>query len=110
MPAGNLLHRALVALVIAVIAAVLFGGIAGTAAGIAKILFYIFIVIFLVVLVMNFIGRAHRAVSRVSRARYSTEIHSHVSQGWQPAHVDNIGPPCAILCTRTSTGPDRFWS
>jgi uncharacterized membrane protein YtjA (UPF0391 family) len=64
MPAGNLLHHALVALVIALLAALLgFGGIAGAAAGIAQTLFYVFLVIFLVVMIMNFMGRRRRGRS-----------------------------------------------
>ncbi len=61
MPAGNLLHWAIVALVAAVLG---FGGIAGAAAAdIAKILFWVFLVIFLVVLVMNFMGRVRPAAA-----------------------------------------------
>ncbi len=50
----ELLHWALIALVVALVAAVLgFGGIAGTAAGIAKLLFWIFVVIAVAVFVMH---------------------------------------------------------
>lgn len=50
----DMLHYALVFLIIALVAGVLgFGGIAGAAAGIAKILFFVFLVIFLVSLVMG---------------------------------------------------------
>ena len=60
MPAGNLLHWAIVALVAAVVC---FGGIAGAAVDIARILFWVFLVIFLVVLVMNFMGRVRPAAA-----------------------------------------------
>ncbi len=54
----NMLHYAVVFLVIALIAAVLgFGGIAAGAAGIAKILFFVFLVI---AIVTFFVGRAPR--------------------------------------------------
>lgn len=55
MNVGNLLHWALIFLVVAVIAAVLgFGGAAGTAFAGAKIIFYIAIVLLVVSLVLNF--------------------------------------------------------
>ena len=63
MPAGNLLHWAIVALVAAVLG---FGGIAGAAADIARILFWVFLVIFLVVPVMNLMGRVRPAALGLS--------------------------------------------
>jgi uncharacterized membrane protein YtjA (UPF0391 family) len=55
----NMLHYALVFLVIAIIAAFLgFGGIAGAFVGIAKILFFLFLIAFVVSLVMNVARRA----------------------------------------------------
>jgi uncharacterized membrane protein YtjA (UPF0391 family) len=54
----NMLHWALVFLVIAIIAAIFgFGGIVSAAAGIAKILFFIFLILFIVSL---FTGRRSR--------------------------------------------------
>jgi uncharacterized membrane protein YtjA (UPF0391 family) len=48
----DMLHYALVFLVVAIVAGVLgFGGIAGTAAAIAKILFFVFLILFLIGLV-----------------------------------------------------------
>lgn len=60
--AGNLLHWALVALVIAIIAAVLgFGGIAGTAMEAAKIVFFVAIALFLISAVFGVMrGRSPR--------------------------------------------------
>jgi uncharacterized membrane protein YtjA (UPF0391 family) len=56
---GNLLHYAIVFLVIALIAAAVgFGGVAGVAMEGARILFWVFIVLFVVSLVANFVRRA----------------------------------------------------
>ncbi|MDX2201850.1 MAG: DUF1328 domain-containing protein [Hyphomicrobiaceae bacterium] len=56
---GNLLHYAIVFLVIALIAAAVgFGGVAGFAMEGAKILFWVFIVLFVVSLIANFVRRA----------------------------------------------------
>jgi uncharacterized membrane protein YtjA (UPF0391 family) len=50
----NMLHYAVVFLVIALIAALFgFGVIASTAAGIAKILFFVFLILFLVSMLMG---------------------------------------------------------
>lgn len=55
MNVGNLLHWALIFLVVAIIAAVLgFGGAAGTAMEGAKIIFYIAIILLVVSLILNF--------------------------------------------------------
>jgi uncharacterized membrane protein YtjA (UPF0391 family) len=55
----DMLHYALVFLLIALVAALLgFGGIAASFAGIAKILFFLFIILFLVSLIMNVSRRA----------------------------------------------------
>jgi len=55
---GNLLHYAVVFLVVALIAAALgFGGVAGVAVDAAKLLFWVFLVLFVVSLV---IGLARR--------------------------------------------------
>ena len=55
MNVGNLLHWALIFLIVAIVAAVLgFGGAAGTAMEGAKIIFYIAIVLLLVSIVLNF--------------------------------------------------------
>lgn len=55
----NLLHWAIVFLVVALIAGVLgFGGIAGTAVGAAKILFWIAIILAIVSFVANTMRRA----------------------------------------------------
>lgn len=55
---GNLLHYAIVFLVVALIAAFLgFGGVAGTAMEGARILFWVAIVLFLVSAVVGFIRR-----------------------------------------------------
>ncbi len=52
---GNLLHYALVFLVVALIAAVLgFGGVSGIAMEGARILFWVAIILFLISLVANF--------------------------------------------------------
>ena len=55
---GNLLHYAIVFLVVALVAAVLgFGGVAGTAMEGARILFWVAIVLFLVSAVVGFVRR-----------------------------------------------------
>lgn len=56
---GNLLHYAIVFLVIALVAAFLgFGGVAGTAMEGARILFWVAIVLFVVSLIMSVIRKA----------------------------------------------------
>lgn len=56
---GNLLHYAIVFLVIALVAAAVgFGGVAGFAMEGARILFWVFIVLFVVSLIANFARRA----------------------------------------------------
>jgi uncharacterized membrane protein YtjA (UPF0391 family) len=56
---GNLLHYALVFLVVALVAAAVgFGGVAGVAMEGARLLFWVFIVLFVVSLVANFARRA----------------------------------------------------
>lgn len=56
---GNLLHYAIVFLVVALIAAFLgFGGVAGTAMEGARILFWVAIILFVVSIVANFLRRA----------------------------------------------------
>ncbi len=56
---GNLLHYAIVFLVVALIAAFLgFGGVAGTAVEGARILFWVAIVLFVVSLLVGLIRRA----------------------------------------------------
>lgn len=56
---GNLLHYALVFLVVALIAAFLgFGGVAGTAMEGARILFWVAIVLFIVSLIAGLFRRA----------------------------------------------------
>ncbi|WP_333793593.1 DUF1328 domain-containing protein [Hyphomicrobium sp.] len=56
---GNLLHWAIVFLVVALIAGFLgFGGVAGTAMEGARLLFWVAIVFLVISLVLNFIRRA----------------------------------------------------
>ena len=56
---SNLLHWAIVFLVVALLAAVLgFGGIAGTAVGAAKILFWIAIILAIISFIANSMRRA----------------------------------------------------
>lgn len=56
---GNLLHYAVVFLVVALVAALFgFGGVAGTAMEGARILFWVAIVLFVVSLIANFARRA----------------------------------------------------
>ncbi len=56
---GNLLHYAIVFLVVALIAALFgFGGVAGTAMEGARILFWVAIILFVVSIVVNFLRRA----------------------------------------------------
>lgn len=56
---GNLLHYAVVFLVVALVAAFLgFGGVAGTAMEGARILFWVAIVLFVVALVAGWMRRA----------------------------------------------------
>lgn len=56
---GNLLHYAIVFLVVALVAAFLgFGGVAGTAMDGARILFWVAIVLFVVSLIAGVIKRA----------------------------------------------------
>ena len=55
---GNLLHWALIFLVIAIIAAVLgFGGVAGTAMEGARILFYVAVILLIISLVFGLMRR-----------------------------------------------------
>jgi len=56
---GNLLHYALVFLVIALIAAAVgFGGVAGFAMEAAQLLFWVFIILFVVSLIASILRRA----------------------------------------------------
>jgi uncharacterized membrane protein YtjA (UPF0391 family) len=56
---GNLLHYAIVFLVVALVAAALgFGGVAGTAMEGARLIFWVAIVLFVVSVVANFLRRA----------------------------------------------------
>jgi len=56
---GNLLHYAVVFLVIAIVAAIFgFGGVAGTAMGGAQILFWVAIILFVLSSVIGLIKRA----------------------------------------------------
>jgi uncharacterized membrane protein YtjA (UPF0391 family) len=56
---GNLLHYALVFLVVALIAAAVgFGGVAGVAMEGARLLFWVFIILFVVSLVASVVRRA----------------------------------------------------
>jgi uncharacterized membrane protein YtjA (UPF0391 family) len=56
---GNLLHYAVVFLVVALVAAALgFGGVAGTAMEGARILFWVAIVLFLIALIGGWMRRA----------------------------------------------------
>lgn len=56
---GNLLHYAIVFLVVALVAAFLgFGGVAGTAMEGARILFWVAIVLLVVSLIANFVRKA----------------------------------------------------
>ena len=56
---GNLLHYAVVFLVVALVAAFFgFGGVAGTAMDGARILFWVAIVLFVISLIASFIRRA----------------------------------------------------
>jgi uncharacterized membrane protein YtjA (UPF0391 family) len=58
-PMGNLLHYALVFLVVALIAAAVgFGGVAGFAMEAARLLFWVFIVLFVISLVAGLVRRA----------------------------------------------------
>lgn len=55
---GNLLHYAVVFLVVALVAAALgFGGVAGVAVDAAKLLFWVFLVLFVVSLVVGLARR-----------------------------------------------------
>jgi uncharacterized membrane protein YtjA (UPF0391 family) len=55
MNVGNLLHWALIFLIVAIVAAVLgFGGAAGTAMEGAKIIFYIAILLLVISVILNF--------------------------------------------------------
>lgn len=56
---GNLLHYAVVFLVVALVAAAVgFGGIAGVAMDAAKLLFWVFIILFVVSLIAGLMRRA----------------------------------------------------
>jgi uncharacterized membrane protein YtjA (UPF0391 family) len=56
---GNLIHYAIVFLVVALIAAAVgFGGVAGFAMEAARLLFWMFIVLFVISLVAGLVGRA----------------------------------------------------
>lgn len=56
---SNLLHWAVVFLIVALVAAVLgFGGIAGTAVGAAKLLFFVAIILAIIAFIGNAIRRA----------------------------------------------------
>jgi uncharacterized membrane protein YtjA (UPF0391 family) len=55
---SNLLHWAIIFLVVALIAAVLgFGGIAGTAVGAAKLLFWVAIILAIIAFIGNMVRR-----------------------------------------------------
>ena len=55
---GNLLHWAVIFLIVAIVAAVLgFGGVAGTAMEGARLLFWVAIVLFVISLVVQFARR-----------------------------------------------------
>ncbi len=59
MNTGNLLHWALIFLVVSIVSAILgFGGIAGTAMEGARILFWVALVLLLISLVMGLIRRS----------------------------------------------------
>ncbi len=59
MSFGNLLHWAIIFLVVAIVAALLgFGGVAGTAMEGARILFYVAIAIAVIFFAMNLMRRA----------------------------------------------------
>jgi uncharacterized membrane protein YtjA (UPF0391 family) len=56
---SNLLHWALIFLIVALVAAVLgFGGVAGTAMGAAKILFWVAIILAIIAFLANAMRRA----------------------------------------------------
>lgn len=56
---GNLLHYAIVFLVVALVAALVgFGGVAGFAMDAARLLFWVFIVLFVISLVAGLLRRA----------------------------------------------------
>lgn len=56
---GNLLHYAIIFLIVALVAAALgFGGVAGTAMEGARLIFWVAIVLFVVSLIANFVRRA----------------------------------------------------
>ena len=56
---GNLLHYAIVFLVVALVAAAVgFGGVAGFAVEAARLLFWVFIVLFVISLIAGFVRRA----------------------------------------------------
>jgi uncharacterized membrane protein YtjA (UPF0391 family) len=56
---GNLLHYAIVFLIVALVAAALgFGGVAGTAMEGARLIFWVAIVLFVVSIVASFVRRA----------------------------------------------------
>ncbi|MET0638596.1 MAG: DUF1328 domain-containing protein [Hyphomicrobium sp.] len=56
---GNLLHYAIVFLIVALVAAALgFGGVAGTAMEGARLIFWVAIVLFVVSVIANFVRRA----------------------------------------------------
>lgn len=56
---GNLLHYAIVFLIVALVAAAVgFGGVAGFAMEAARLLFWVFIVLFVVSLVVSLVRRA----------------------------------------------------
>jgi uncharacterized membrane protein YtjA (UPF0391 family) len=56
---GNLLHHALVFLIVALIAAAVgFGGVAGFAMEAARLLFWVFIVLFVISLIAGLVRRA----------------------------------------------------
>ncbi len=56
---GNLLHYAIVFLIVALVAAALgFGGVAGTAMEGARLIFWVAIVLFVVSIIANFLRRA----------------------------------------------------
>jgi uncharacterized membrane protein YtjA (UPF0391 family) len=72
---GNLLHYAIVFLVVALVAAALgFGGVAGTAMEGARILFWVAIILFVISLIAGLMrGRAPRPKQQLQSARQDTK-------------------------------------
>jgi uncharacterized membrane protein YtjA (UPF0391 family)/sporulation protein YlmC with PRC-barrel domain len=98
---GNLLHYALVFLVVALIAAAVgFGGVAGFAMEAARLLFWVFIVLFVICLVAGLVRRALHSVRH--NLRKETPMRASIAAAFALALMASSAPSFA------QAGKDQF--